>query len=214
MIHVNHMSLVHRNEIARVPHSSPAKCGAPGLRAFTEALGCLLPGASSGSQHPHLPSCCQPCGLIPRTPPSLPAQTCSCLLLNSILNGSQATFLSLLTLFLGPKADVLFVLWFSGALVFITAPFQEQSTSPEAGLSCSHRDLTVLPPCHPALISNSLPSGMCASTLLLENKQNHELYCKIYIADLINFGHFHHGFHNYKMLSLGNLEMMVRCCGG
>lgn len=133
----------------------------PGLRTFTEQWGVCC------SRQPHLPSRVSPVVPTALTSPSLPTQAYSGLLLDSILNYCHATRLSQLALFLGPQADMLCVLYSSGALFFITAPSQEQSLSP--GLPCNLRDaplcrlVAVL-----ALISSSAPrSRVCVPQLCL-----------------------------------------------
>ena len=150
-----------------VVQSSSARYGNSRPQDLHRTVGCLLQRLSRCSRQPHLPS--SVCPVVPTvlTFPSLPTQAYSGLLLDSTLNYCHATRLSQLTLFLGPQADIPCVLYSSGTLFFITAPYQEQSMRPEQ--PCNLRDaslcclVAVLP-----LISSSAPiSRVCVPQLSL-----------------------------------------------
>lgn len=150
-----------------VPQCSPARCGDPRPRILRRNH------RASASQGMFLAPVSPLALLMPALWFSLPshpphsrhghAHACSLVSLHCC----HVTLLSSLTLFLGPKADVVFVLRFSEALLFITASFQEQGTSPEAELCWSHRDtsvgylIAILP-----LISSSVPGSTMLCTTI------------------------------------------------
>lgn len=141
LLYGNHISLAHVDEAAVcAAQSSPAKCGAAGASGSHR-------GQRASASEGVLPAPASSLALLmsalwfplPSHPPSLQhrqVHACSLISLNGCLSPSPPRFPSSG----GPNADVVSALWLSGALLFITAPFQEQSASLEAGCSCNHRD--------------------------------------------------------------------------
>lgn len=74
---------------------------------------------------------------------------------------------------------------------------------------------TVLPHCHPPfdLLQCVQIQHLRLNSPLREQRESWIMLWDLW-SDLINIGWFYYGFHNYKMLTLGNFEMMMRYCRG
>lgn len=196
----------------RVPLSSPAKCGDPRPQILHRSH--RVSAAEGVLLAPHWPAWRQPVVSATLTSPSLQhrhVHACSLISLNGCLSPfSPAHPLP------GPQSRCGFCSVVCRGSAPYYCPFAGTKRKPGSWAELqSQGHLAVLPRCHPPfdLLQRAQIQHVRLSSPPREQTELWMTLQDLY-SGFINFGQFYHGFHNYKMLTLGNLEMMVRYCRG